>query len=544
MAFTVTINTADMRSFSTYMLALGSLLLLIFSGQALHAQGARLGVQGILKKSNGAALDDGNYSITFKLYNTEQGGTALWTETQPDVEVTSGIYTVALGSVTSLSLPFNEDYYLGVKVGTTPEMSPRVKLTTAPYALSLKGNSNLLPSTGTVGVGTLTPNSSYLLHLQNTSGVASERIEGTTGARLTLKKSSIASILGYEASDNNFRMNAGANSILFQYNASNKLEINSNGISVTGLGTLSGGMTVTGGTSSMNNVKFSTSTIDNTGNTQFKFNGTTKLEINSDGPAVTGYINVVGSKSYTSSFRFYANDGNINCEMEGNTTGSANYSVSSSGKIRATEFVSYSDRRIKKDITPADNLADQEILRRLRVCDYRHTDIARYGESFKKGFIAQEVEAVFPEAVSKSTDFIPDIYDSALLFSVNDGKARVSLAKEHGLIQGDVVRLILPDGEQELQVTSVPDGKSVVLSNFRGECPGWVFVYGKQVDNFLQVDYDRIHTLNVSATRELVRQMDAAANDTQTIKKETNSVKTKLDELESRLRTLEAGISN
>lgn len=544
MAFTVTINTADMRSFSTYMLALGSLLLLLFSGQALHAQGARLGVQGILKKSSGAALDDGNYSITFKLYNTEQGGTALWTETQTDVEVTSGIYTVALGSVTSLSLPFNEDYYLGVKVGSTPEMSPRAKLTIAPYALSLKGNSNLLPSTGTVGVGTLTPNSSYLLHLQNTSGVASERIEGTTGARLTLKKSSIASILGYEASDNNFRMNAGANSIFFQYNASNKLEINSNGISVTGLGTLSGGMTVTGGTSSMNNVKFSTSTIDNTGITQFKFNGTTKLEINSDGPAVTGYINVVGSKSYTSSFRFYANDGNINCEMEGNTTGSANYSVSSSGKIRATEFVSYSDRRIKKDITPADNLADQEILRRLRVCDYRHTDIARYGESFKKGFIAQEVEAVFPEAVSKSTDFIPDIYDSALLFSVNDGKARVSLAKEHGLIQGDVVRLILPDGEQELQVTSVPDGKSVVLSNFRGECPGWVFVYGKQVDNFLQVDYDRIHTLNVSATRELVRQMDAAANDTQTIKKETNSVKTKLDELESRLRTLEAGISN
>ncbi|MFN5236863.1 MAG: hypothetical protein ACK5FV_06835, partial [Bacteroidota bacterium] len=153
-----------MRSFSTNMLTLGSLLLMLFSGQVLYAQGARLGVQGILKKSSGAALDDGNYSITFKLYNTEQGGTALWTETQPDVEVTSGIYTVALGSVTSLSLPFNEDYYLGVKVGSTPEMSPRARLTIAPYALSLKGNSNLLPSTGTVGGGTVTPNSNYLLH--------------------------------------------------------------------------------------------------------------------------------------------------------------------------------------------------------------------------------------------------------------------------------------------------------------------------------------------------------------------------------------------
>jgi hypothetical protein len=531
-----------MRSFFTNKLILASLLL--FSAQILYAQGARLGVQGILKKSSGAALDDGNYTITFKLYNTEQGGTALWTETQTDVEVTSGIYTVALGSVTSLSLPFNEDYYLGVKVGSTPEMSPRAKLTIAPYALSLKGNSNLFPSTGTVGIGTVTPNNSYLLHLSNTSGVASERIEGTSGALLTLKKSSITSTLGYGATDNNFRMNAGANSILFQYNASTKLEINTNGINVTGSGIVSGGLTATGGTSSMNNVKFTTSTIDNTSNTQFRFNGTTKLEINSEGPVVTGYVKVVGSKAYNSSFRFYANDGNINCENDGNSSGNANYSVSSSGKIRASEFVSYSDRRIKKDITPADNLADQEILRRLRVCDYQHVDVVRNGEASKKGFIAQEVEAVFPEAVHKSSDFIPDIYDRAVEFRIMEGEALVSLSKEHGLLPGDRVRLILPDGEQELQVASVPDLKSVLLSSFKGEQPEWVFVYGKQVDNFLQVDYDRIHTLNVSATMELIRQMDAAASDTKAIKQETNSVRTQLDQLESRMRRLEAGISN
>lgn len=535
-----------MRSFFTNMLTLGSLLLFLFSGQVLYTQGARLGVQGILKKSNGASLDDGNYSITFRLYNTEQGGTALWTETQTDVEVTSGIYTVVLGSVTSLSLPFNEDYYLGVKVGSTPEMSPRAKLTIAPYALSLKGNSNLFPSTGTVGIGTVSPNNSYLLHLNNASGVASERIEGTTGALLTLKKGSVTSFLGYNASDNNFKMNAGANNILLQYNALNRLEINTGGTNVTGSGTMSTGLTVTGGTSSMNNVKFSTSSIDNTStsNTQFRFNGTTKLEINSEGPVVTGYVKVLGSKAYNSSFRFYANDGNVNCELDGNTTGSANYSVSSSGKIRATEFVSYSDRRIKKDIIPADNLADQDILRRLRVCDYRHVDVVRNGEASKKGFIAQEVEAVFPEAVHKSSDFIPDIYDRALEFSVAEGKALVSLSKEHGLKVGDIVRLIMPDGEQELQVVSVPDIKSVLLSSFRGERPEWVFVYGKQVDNFLQVDYDRIHTLNVSATMELIRQMDAAVNDTQAIKQETNAVKTHLDQLESRMRRLEAGISN
>lgn len=151
---------------------------------------------------------------------------------------------------------------------------------------------------------------------------------------------------------------------------------------------------------------------------------------------------------------------------------------------------------------------------------------------------------MFPEAVHKSSDFIPDIYDRALEFSVAGGKALVSLSKEHGLKVGDIVRLIMPDGEQELQVVSVPDLKSVLLSSFRGERPEWVFVYGKQVDNFLQVDYDRIHTLNVSATMELIRQMDAAVNDTQAIKQETNAVKTHLDQLESRMRRLEAGISN
>lgn len=115
----------------------------------LSAQ-ATLSFQGILKKSNGIAVDDGEYSLKFSLYDTEQGGTAIWSETQTNVEINSGIYSVLLGSTNPITASFNSVYYLGVKVGGTPELTPRLRLTSAPYALSLIGQSNLFPSTGTV----------------------------------------------------------------------------------------------------------------------------------------------------------------------------------------------------------------------------------------------------------------------------------------------------------------------------------------------------------------------------------------------------------
>ena len=115
------------------MLRSASIILLVaaFAG-TLHAQtNPTLSVQGILKKSNGVAVDDGSYSITFKLYKSETGGTAIWTETQPSVEVSSGIYSASLGTVTPLTVAFDTLYFLGVTVGST-ELTPPVLLTSAP----------------------------------------------------------------------------------------------------------------------------------------------------------------------------------------------------------------------------------------------------------------------------------------------------------------------------------------------------------------------------------------------------------------------------
>ncbi len=94
--------------------------------------------QGYLTDSEGNPVD-GDVKMTFSIYDVATGGTALWTETK-DVTVNYGVYSVVLGtedpSSNPLNLPFDVPYYLGVKVGTDEEMTPRQPLTSVPYALS------------------------------------------------------------------------------------------------------------------------------------------------------------------------------------------------------------------------------------------------------------------------------------------------------------------------------------------------------------------------------------------------------------------------
>ncbi len=136
----------------TKLFRISLLFVFIFSGitsySCLQAQ-ASLSIQGILKKSNGLAVDDGSYTIKFKLYKTSPSNELVWEETQTDVEVFNGIYSTELGKINALTPSFDQLYELGVTIGNT-ELSPRILLTSAPYALSLIGQTNQFPSSGQV----------------------------------------------------------------------------------------------------------------------------------------------------------------------------------------------------------------------------------------------------------------------------------------------------------------------------------------------------------------------------------------------------------
>jgi hypothetical protein len=94
----------------------------------------KISYQGLLTNSDGTMIPDGNYNLTFKIYNVESGGTALWTETQ-NVTVSKGTFSVILGETEPLNLQFNEQYWLGVTLGVSSEFTPRSKLASSPYSI-------------------------------------------------------------------------------------------------------------------------------------------------------------------------------------------------------------------------------------------------------------------------------------------------------------------------------------------------------------------------------------------------------------------------
>jgi len=109
--------------------------------KAAHAEIPHLiNYQGKLVDSDGTPIT-GTKNITFKIYNVSSGGTPLWQETQ-SVTADRGLFNVLLGSNTTLSLPFDVPYYLGIQVAGDTEMSPRAKIGAAGYAFRAEQSQN------------------------------------------------------------------------------------------------------------------------------------------------------------------------------------------------------------------------------------------------------------------------------------------------------------------------------------------------------------------------------------------------------------------
>jgi len=138
-----------MKNFSAVVHPLTKLfltLLLTVCALGLHAQ-AKLSVQGLLKKSDGTSLPDGNYDLTFRFYDAENGGASLEAVTV-NTEVNGGVYSAVLSGFTVLD--FAVPYFASVSVNGGTELLPRIALTAAPYAISLQGQNNKFPSIGLV----------------------------------------------------------------------------------------------------------------------------------------------------------------------------------------------------------------------------------------------------------------------------------------------------------------------------------------------------------------------------------------------------------
>ena len=95
-----------------------------------------LSFQGRLAASDGKPLPDGPYTVRFTVYDAAAGGATLWQESQSVTQV-GGTFTAILGSTTSFptNLFTGGNRWLGIKVGSDPEMTQRIRFTASPWAI-------------------------------------------------------------------------------------------------------------------------------------------------------------------------------------------------------------------------------------------------------------------------------------------------------------------------------------------------------------------------------------------------------------------------
>lgn len=267
-------------------------LLTAVSSASVYAQIPQtLNYQGQLRTATGQPVT-ATVGMTFCLYTTATGGSSLWCETHSSVAVDNGSFDVLLGSVNSLNdLPFDTQYYLGIKVSGDTEMTPRLALSSAPSAF--KAEATTAGTTRTVDCANGDSINDALASRASTiiiKGVCTEDVSISNRDGVTLKADASAGPHGI----------TGANASGTAININNSHNLTIQGLTIDGNASGGTGILLLGDST----VRIEGSTVENsgvtgitvlneagltlTGQTAVKDNGAAGVYVASTGEAVIG----------------------------------------------------------------------------------------------------------------------------------------------------------------------------------------------------------------------------------------------------------------
>ena len=116
-------------------------VLLIALSSLSSALPNEIALQGKLTNPSGVS-QVGTFNMSFKIYDNYSASTAVYESRQDVTTNANGVYDVILRNIT---LPFDAPYYLGITIGIDNESSPRLNLTSSPYAFRSNITENLNP---------------------------------------------------------------------------------------------------------------------------------------------------------------------------------------------------------------------------------------------------------------------------------------------------------------------------------------------------------------------------------------------------------------
>ena len=181
-----------------------------------------------------------------------------------------------------------------------------------------------------------------------------------------------------------------------------------------------------------------------------------------------------------------------------------------------------SDSRIKKDIVDVSD--DQALikLRQLQPKKYKYKD-GRFGDKEVYGFIAQEVESIIPNSCNILEDYVPNIQLSANITSIEETSCILTTGIDNNLEINDIIRCRDSKYKEidDIKVLEVIDSKTFKInkiftadqSTFEDENgfqeQNIIFIYGKKVNDFHNLNKSAIWTIATAALQEVDRQLQA-----------------------------------
>jgi hypothetical protein len=190
-------------------------------------------------------------------------------------------------------------------------------------------------------------------------------------------------------------------------------------------------------------------------------------------------------------------------------------SITVSGDIHAQGlFVAGSDIRIKDKVEVAHSKESLDIIKNIEITKYHYKDKMTKGNGIHTKLIAQQVAEYLPEAVTKSSEFIPNIYQVFKITHKDGNNYGVDFNLEiEDLKELDTIKVVDKNNESfETSISKYLNNSIFFNLPNNYDVNDEIFIYGKKVDDFLSVDYDNVMCVGISATQELINIINSQDN--------------------------------
>lgn len=235
---------------------------------------------------------------------------------------------------------------------------------------------------------------------------------------------------------------------------------------------------------------------------------------NWNGAPISSYF----TSSDNSRYAFLANNGGTGHYAATNIPGSGGGSVSVYGLLVnhrigcGDEIDVFCDERIKQDINDINTADALEKLRLINPKTYNYIDKPK--NKLNYGFIAQEINKVFSDSVSKICNFIPNIYDLGELIDKNRIILKNKLTKDfiiNDLNKDFKIKIIINNKDVIVTLKMIIDDKTFIinedLEKIKDNDKNYIIVYGQEVNDFHLLEKNAIFTLTTSAVKQLDKEL-------------------------------------